>query len=121
MARIDTSFKSTRPNFQLGLDEKFYSRRHNEHFVYPDMRLPDPSLQYTKINTSNSTSGFATNSPAFYRKSNVKVLKPEMDKDVYDNIPYLKLLKNKYLKMWQMFQLVEVVQILDIRMMCQLV
>ena len=71
MARIDTSFKSTRPNFQLGLDEKFYSRRHNEHFVYPDMRLPDPSVQYTKINTSNSTSGFAITNPAFYRKSNV--------------------------------------------------
>ena len=95
MARIDTSFKSTRPNFQLGLDEKFYSRRHNEHFVYPDMRLPDPSVQYTKINTSNSTSGFAITNPAFYRKSNVKVLKPEMDKDLFDNMPYPKMTKEQ--------------------------
>ena len=78
------SFKSTRDDFRIQNDTNFYTRRHNENLKYADVRLPLPSVQYTKISHSNMTSGFAVSNPAFYRRSNLQIHRADMDTDLYE-------------------------------------
>tara|TARA_R110002074_G_scaffold149219_1_gene301759 strand:+ start:2870 stop:3358 length:489 start_codon:yes stop_codon:yes gene_type:complete len=91
MVRVDNSFTSTRNDFRVFNDSNYQTRGHKEQFEYPNVRLPPPSVQYTKINTSNYTSAFAVTNPAFYRKSNLKILRSEPDKDIYDKSQALNL------------------------------
>ena len=78
--RVDTAFKHSKPKYDLNELSKYYTLdKHNENINYRDKRLPPASIQYTKIRYKNNKFN-----DAHYRKSDVIVLKPELDKDLYE-------------------------------------
>ena len=91
--RVDTAFKHQKPEYDYNALNKYYTLdKHNENLPNSNTRLPLPTNQYTKIRYKNTKFN-----DAHYRKSDLIVLRPEMDKDLYQKqLPYCPHNKREY-------------------------
>ena len=76
--RLDSAFKSQRPDFRNIIEQTYNTRNHND--VLPDLSLRSlpASIQYTKIRYNNGNWN-----PAFYGKSMINNLRPELDESIH--------------------------------------